>query len=397
MLLSSFEWTHCLRLHGIRVLVLCSLCLNDFLTVMFSCADERRGRNRSCTTSSRLDAHRKFTLVAACYSSRYRQVDQPRSQNLQRFSVTVGGTVRRISHGHKTCRESVLQWSILSGGSATVTELADNQCYSGRYCQVDQPRLQNLQRFSVTVCGTVRWISHGHKTCRESVLQWSVLSGGSATVTELAENQCYSGRYCQVEQPRLQNLQRISATVVGTVRWISHGHKTCRESVLQWAVLSGGSAAVTKLAVNQCYSGRYCQVDQPRLQNLQRISATVVGTARWISHGYRTFRESVLQWAVLSGGSATVTELAVNQCYSGRYCQVDQPRSQNVQRISATMVGTVRWISRGHKTCRESVLQWSVLSGGSATVTKLAENQCCSGRYRQVDQPRSQNLQRISK
>jgi len=100
----SFGWTHCLRLHGICELVLCSLCLNDFLTVMFCCADERRGRNRPCTTSSRLDAHRKFTLY--CF---------------------------------------LLQWSVQSGGSATVTKLAENQ-KTFQWCRTGCINCELLQR-----------------------------------------------------------------------------------------------------------------------------------------------------------------------------------------------------------------------------------------------------------
>ena len=59
----NFRWTHRLRRQGIHVLVMCSFCLNDLLTVMFYCADQRRGRNRSCITSPLLDALRKFTLL----------------------------------------------------------------------------------------------------------------------------------------------------------------------------------------------------------------------------------------------------------------------------------------------------------------------------------------------
>jgi hypothetical protein len=83
--LCGFGWTHCLRLHGIRVLALCSLFLKNFLTVLFCCADERSGRNRSYTRSSRLDACRKFTLCCCLLQwSVPSQMDQPRSQNLQR-------------------------------------------------------------------------------------------------------------------------------------------------------------------------------------------------------------------------------------------------------------------------------------------------------------------------
>ena len=90
----SFEWTHRLRLHGIRVLVLCSLCLNDFLTVMFCCPGERRGRNRSCTTSSRLDARGKFTVYCCLLQwSVPIQTDQPRSQTLQRIRNQFDGFV----------------------------------------------------------------------------------------------------------------------------------------------------------------------------------------------------------------------------------------------------------------------------------------------------------------
>ena len=90
----SFGWTHRLRLRGFRVLVLCSLCLNDFLTAMFCCADERRGRNRSCTTSSRLDARRKFTVYCCLLQwSVSSQMDQPRSENLQRIRNQFDGFV----------------------------------------------------------------------------------------------------------------------------------------------------------------------------------------------------------------------------------------------------------------------------------------------------------------
>jgi len=61
---------------------------------MFCRADERRGRNCSCTTSSRLGARRKFTVYCCLLQwSVSSQMDQPRSENLQRIGNQFDGFV----------------------------------------------------------------------------------------------------------------------------------------------------------------------------------------------------------------------------------------------------------------------------------------------------------------
>jgi hypothetical protein len=104
-----FGWTHCLRLHGIRVLVLCSLCRKvAFIDrIVLLCRRETWAeRIGSCTTSSRLDAHRKFTLYCCLLQwSVPSQMDQPRSQNLQMIRNQFAGFVLAVlsANGYSVC------------------------------------------------------------------------------------------------------------------------------------------------------------------------------------------------------------------------------------------------------------------------------------------------------